>query len=97
MNRKSRILAMLLAVLVAFSLASSVGLMAAEAQHDCMGEHCPICCLLAQLQENIRLGLLVITAVAAAVLTYMLLSSAGLFAEEGAACTLVSLKVKLSD
>ena len=88
--RRKQWIAIILILLLAFSFAY-VG---AESAHECEGDHCPVCAVLA-----------VITRVAAASAVFLLLVFMIAFVRlissrvsSGARrCTLISMKVKLSD
>ena len=98
MEKKKRIVAILLAVMVLFLMVYSALFIAAEADHDCAGENCPICYQI-NLCQNIQktLSLAVCAAVFAAVFTYTLCRSLSACADTVPRYTLVSLKVKLTD
>lgn len=52
---KSIITARLIAVVIALTLMLSIVFLVREADHKCTGEGCPICALMGQCEENIRL------------------------------------------
>lgn len=54
MKKRNRIIALLLAVIVLFIMASSLVIVAAEADHECCGEDCPICEIIAICENNIK-------------------------------------------
>lgn len=98
MPGKSRVLAAALTAALLFLLLSSALYIAMEAEHDCTGDDCPICCRLAVCENAMKLlgqaAGLVLFAAAAAVSASALPSAAKKAAR---AVSLVSLKVKLSD
>ncbi len=96
--KKSKRFALLLAVLLVAALVFSSLCLAAESEHDCSGEHCHVCALLAVCRHTLRL-LASALSVAASFLT-----AAGVFVDsalrtrrDGNAPTPVVLKVKLSN
>ncbi|MDO5142406.1 MAG: hypothetical protein Q4D31_05240 [Eubacteriales bacterium] len=98
MKKRTRALALLLAVLFVVLLACSAAYIAVNATHDHIGEHCPICQQIAACRQLLELCAL---GVAAATLTVFIAT----VARDRVVCvrsvrtghTLVSLKVKLSD
>ena len=98
MKKKNRIIAILLAVMVLFVMLYSALFIVAHAEHDCVGENCPICYQISVCQNALKsLSLVVCAAAFAVVFTYTLCR--GIFActDYVQSYTLVSLKVKLSD
>lgn len=91
-----RIAAGLLAALVLVAMMTSLCFLAGEADHDCIGESCPVCAVIALCRSTLRAlcGLLLAAAIAvlcvraAAVLPSALRVAAN-------RCTPVALKVKL--
>ena len=99
MARKNRAIAILLVCILAFVALSSVTCIAINAKHDCVSENCRKCAqLIAAGRALERTGALGVSLCqAAAVLVFftaVLTAAAALMA---AGCTLVSLKVKLSN
>lgn len=95
MTKKNRRAALLLSVAVVFVVLSSVLYIAHEANHDCIGEGCPICAQI-EICEHILKALSGASAAAsAAVLTYMMPAQAIRFADRVPGNTPVMLKVKL--
>ena len=98
MTRRKRIGALLLCVGLVLVLAVSAAFVAHEADHDCSGEDCPICLIIANTIRLLRMPGLA----AAALLSLFLLSGssarcrlnrpAGFFSG-----TLVSWKIRLND
>lgn len=71
MEKKKRIAALLLAVTVLLVMLYSALFIAAEADHDCVGENCPICYQINVCQNALKnLSLAVCAAVFAAALPY---------------------------
>ena len=89
-KKRNRIAALLLAVTILVIMLYSAFFVAAEADHDCVGEGCPIC-----YQKSLSLAVCV-TAVAVA-FTYILCRCISLCTDYAQRDTLVSLKVKLSN
>lgn len=98
MEKKKRIAALLLAVTVLFVMLYSALFIAAETDHDCVGENCPICYQINVCQNTLKnLSLAVCAAAFAAAFTYTLCRSISACTDYAQSFTLVSLKVKLSD
>ncbi|MCC8016678.1 MAG: hypothetical protein LIO43_04835 [Clostridiales bacterium] len=98
MEKKNRIVAAFLAVIVFVVMLYSALYIAAEADHDCVGDNCPICAQINVCQNTLKnLSLAVCAAVFAAAFTYTLCRSISACADITPSYTLVSLKVKLSD
>ena len=98
MGKTKRILAMVMAVAIFAVMLSSALFLAEEADHDCIGDGCQIC-----LQLNLcrgvltSLSLVLLAAVAALTVAYILWG--GFWPSQGSDghITLVALKVKLSN
>lgn len=98
MAKQKRMLALVMAAAILFIVLTSAFFVAAEANHDCIGGGCKICC-------QINVCCTVLKALALAVIAAVLAVVAGYAFGFGVAdkyvfCprfTLVSLKVKLSD
>ena len=98
MEKKKRIVAILLAVTVLFVMLYSALFIAAEADHDCVGESCPICYQINVCQNTLKSLSLAVCAVAfAAALPYTLCRDISVCTDAVQGYTLVSLKVKLTD
>lgn len=54
MTKKHCITALLMAALVLFVMTFSLFVIAAEADHDCSGEDCPICAVIAICENTIK-------------------------------------------
>ncbi|MBK6087878.1 hypothetical protein [Ruminococcus difficilis] len=98
MTKRNRLIALLLAAVVLFVMAFSLFVVAAEAGHDCLGEDCPICELIAVCENNVRglsLILVFISLIVALALmrTFITYSRPFVFDTQ----TPVSLKVKLTN
>ena len=97
MTKKTRVLTMLLAAVMALVMLSSAAYIAAESHHDCTGEDCAICHQIKACEELLKgIGLAAAAAVMAAV-SYTLCDADVSHDEAAHGVTLVSLKVKLSD
>ncbi len=94
MTKKKRIIATVLAVVFALAVALSLVFIAAEADHDCSGEGCPVCELLALCRGVLRGVLAAAFVCLAAALRTAALSRSARSALR-AAVTPASLKVKL--
>ena len=98
MTKRNRILALVTAAVVLFVMLTSVFFIAAEAGHDCIGDGCEICCQVNACRAVLRgLALAVIAAALAAAAGAVLCCDFAAWQEQARSCTLVSLKVKLSD
>ncbi len=98
MTRKKRILALLIAAAVFFVMIFSALYIAAESNHNCIGENCPICCQINACRNTLKnLSSAVFTAAFAAAFTYFLCRSISACTNITPSFTLVSLKVKLTD
>lgn len=98
MKKKNKIVAVLLAVTVLVVMLYSGLFIAAETDHDCVGEGCPICYQINACQNALKnLSLAVCAAVFTAAFTYTLCRTVSACADVNSSYTLVSLKVKLSD
>lgn len=66
MAKNRRLAAMLFAALVLLAAAASLCFMACEADHDCIGETCPVCAVIALCRNTLKaLGLGLLYAAAA--------------------------------
>ena len=98
MTKKKRIISLVVAVAVIFVMLYSALYIAAEANHDCVGENCPICYQISVCENTLKNLSLAVCAVAfAAAFTYTLCRSISACSDFATSCTLVSLKVKLTD
>ncbi len=98
MTKKKRVISLIVAVAVFFVMLYSALYIAAEANHDCVGENCPICYQISVCQNALKnLSLAVSAAAFAAAFTYTLCRSISVCTDYAQSFTLVSLKVKLSD
>ena len=98
MTKKKRIISLVVAIAVFFVMLYSALYIAAEANHDCVGENCPICYQISVCENTLKNLSLAVCAVAfAAAFTYTLCRSISACADVTPSYTLVSLKVKLTD
>lgn len=98
MTTKKRFLTMLIAFAVLFVMLYSAFYIAVESNHDCAGENCHICHQISICQTTLKnLSLSVCVAVFVAVFVYIILSNISVYTDFIQNCTLVSLKVKLSN
>lgn len=96
MTRTIRFIALLVAALVLAAMLFSTAYIAAEADHDCTGEQCPICYQISICQNILKQFTSGATATALAVaLTYMLLRSILPIQGVYTLTTLITFKVKL--
>ena len=98
MEKRDRKLALLLALAVCFVMLFSAFYIAAEADHDCIGENCPICYQISVCENTLKsLGYGALALAAFFALTF---SAAILFSQPKTylrQSTLITLKVKLSN
>ena len=98
MTKRKRIISLVVAAAVLFVMLYSALYIAAEANHDCVGENCPICYQINVCQNALKnLSLAVCAEAFAAVFTYTLCRRISACADFTPSYTLVSLKVKLTD
>ncbi len=98
MAKKKRIISLVIAAAVFFAMLYSALYIAAEANHDCVGENCPICYQINICKNTLKNLSLAVCAVAfAAAFTHALCRSVSSGADVTQSYTLVSLKVKLTD
>lgn len=98
MTKKTRVLTMLLAAVMALVMLFSAAYIAAESHHDCTGEDCAICHQIKACEELLKgIGLAAAAAAVMAAVSYTLCDAAASHDEAAHGVTLVSLKVKLSD
>ena len=97
-KKRNRIIALVLAAIVFFTFAFSVCVIATEAGHDCHGENCPICEIIAICENNIKglsLILVFVSLMVALALMRTFLRDTRAFLCQSQ--TPVSLKVKLTN
>ena len=98
MTKRKRIISLVVAAAVLFVMLYSALYIAAEANHDCVGENCPICYQINVCQNALKNLSLAVCAVAfAAAFTYTLCRSISVCTDYAQSYTLVSLKVKLTN
>ena len=98
MTKKKRIISLIVAVAVIFVMLYSALFIVSHAEHDCVGENCPICYQISVCENTLKNLSLAVCAVAfAAAFTYTLCRSISACADVTPSYTLVSLKVKLTD
>ena len=98
MSGKNRVLAILLAAMVLFVMLSSACYIAIEANHDCVGEDCPICCQISVCEHTLRsAGQAVLVVILAAFIGIFAISLPVFSKKLAYHTSLVSLKVKLSN
>lgn len=98
MKKHTRFLAVLLALAVAFVMLSSAVYISANADHDCIGEGCQICYNISGCENTLKNLSTAVSVIAVAV---MLIDCLCMMIDHPAktvsVCTLVTLKVKLSN
>lgn len=98
MKKGRRIAALLITAAVVFIMLYSAFYIAAETDHDCEDENCPICCQIHTCQNTLdTLSFAVCAAAFVVVLIHTLGRIISICAYFIPSCTLVSLKVKLSN
>ena len=98
MTKKKRIISLIVAIAVLFVMLYSTFYIAAEANHDCVGENCPVCYQVSICENTLKSFSLAGCAVAfTAAFTYTLCRSISARTDVTPNYTLVSLKVKLTD
>ena len=98
MEKKKRIISLFLAMTILIVMLYSALFIIFEADHNCVGENCPICYQISVCENTLKnLSLIVCTVVFIAMFTYILCSGIPVCKEYAQNYTLVSLKIKLSD
>ena len=98
MTNKKRAIAVIVAAAILLVVIFSSVFIAAEADHDCVGENCPICCQIAVCKGILKiLSAAVYISVFAIFVSYIFRERAAAFVPFSDSRTLVSLKIKLSD
>lgn len=98
MRMKMRALSLLLVIAVCFVMLFSAVYIAAESDHDCTGEHCPICYQIGICVSTLtNPALAVVAAAIAAAAVYAAVRLPWHAAGRCTSASLVSLKVKLSN
>lgn len=97
-TKKRRIRALLLVLAVVVVLLASVLYIFVESGHDCIGKSCPVCAQLNVCRNMLRApGLLTATATVAGLSAERVYMAAYARQNTASGCTLIALKVKLSD
>ena len=78
-KKRNRIAALLLAVTILVIMLYSAFFVAAEADHDCVGEGCPICYQVDAYQNTLKSLSLAVCVTAVAVAVYIYLFCTGVF------------------
>lgn len=98
MGKRNRRFALLLALAVFFVILFSVFYIAAETDHDCIGDNCPICYQISVCENTLKsLGCGVVTIVIAIALTFSVATILCKPKTHLRQSTLITLKVKLSN
>lgn len=98
MSKRNRVLTVLLAAAVLFVMLSSVFFIAIEADHDCVGEDCPICYQISVCEHTLKsVGQTILVAILAGFIGIFLISLPAFTKKLAYNTSLVSLKVKLSN
>lgn len=96
MTKRAKYMAVVLAFAVVFVMLWSSFYIAAESDHECTGENCPICEQISVCCNTIRtISSGIAAAVASVLLSYAFSRAVLLYKEETPIYTPVSLKVKL--
>ena len=96
MKKRSRFFASLAVLLIVFVLFASLYFILHEAHHDCSGEDCPVCRLIAVCRDTLK-GFAFISVLVGILLAFLFRSSAfrSALKEKRFTHTPVSLKVRL--
>ena len=98
MTNRKRVTAAIVAAAILLVVVFSSFFIAAEADHDCVGENCPICCQIAVCKGILKaLSAAVYVSIFAIFVSYIFREKAAAFIPFSDSRTLVSLKIKLSD
>lgn len=98
MEKRNRRLAFLLALAACFIVLFSGLYIAAETNHDCIGEDCPVCYQISVCENTLEtLGYAVVAILAAAGLTFVVAECPAQPKTSLGSSTLITLKVKLSN
>lgn len=98
MKKQNRKIALLLALAVCFVMLFSAFYIAAQADHDCIGEDCPICYQISICENTLKtLGFVAAAAVLSAALIYLCFTFTKQQENTLRQATLITLKVKLSN
>ena len=98
MTKRNRLIASVLALTVVFVMLFSVCFIIAEADHDCVGEDCPICYQINICENTLRsIGFVSVVVIFAGFLDLFAIATPTLSKKQAYNTSLVSLKVKLSN
>ncbi|MCR4819046.1 MAG: hypothetical protein K5841_08840 [Fretibacterium sp.] len=97
MAEKRRLISCFIAALFVFVILSSLFFIVLEADHDCTGEHCPVCHQINICERALKSGFAVAVLVAPVLLGVIFPSAAPVASAVCLCLTPVTLKVKLSD
>ena len=98
MPKRNRVLTVLLAAAVLFVMLSSACYIAIEADHDCTGDDCPICCQISVCENTLKsVGQAVLVVILAAFIGITMFSMPSFAKKPTYNTSLVTLKVKLSN
>lgn len=98
MTKRNRLIAPALALMVVLVILFSVWFVIVEADHDCIGEDCPICYQINICETNLRsVGFVAIAVIFAVFIGSFDIFMPALTKESAFNTSLVSLKVKLSN
>lgn len=98
MEKRKRIFAALLTFAVCFVMLFSAFYIAAEANHDCIKENCPICYHISVCENTLKsLGYGVLSIISAIALTFSVIILRSRPKTRPGKSTLITLKVKLSN
>ena len=98
MTNRKRIISIIAAATLLLSILCSMVYIAAEADHDCVGDGCAICAQISICRNTLKDQMTAVcAAVFAAAFIYILCRIASVCTDSVQFSSLVSLKVKLSD
>ena len=98
MTKRNRLIASVLALTVVLVMLFSVCFVIAEADHDCIGEDCPICYQINICENALRsIGFVAIAVIFAGFLGLFVIAVPTLSKKQANNTSLVTLKVKLSN
>ena len=98
MSKIRRVLTVLLAAAVLFVMLFSAFYIAIEADHDCVGEDCPICFQISVCEHTLKsVGQTILVVILAGFIGIFLISLSAFTKKLAYNTSLVSLKVKLSN
>ena len=95
MKKQFRTAAVILAVIIAFSIVISLSFITLEADHDCIGEDCPVCAAIAVCENILRTAASAFAVAVSALATRIILAYAVPAVVRTVRATPFTLKVRL--